>query len=62
MGSEVAQRPEGEVARQTEVPNQANQIQTQITMEQGDPLFAQKTRPVLRKSMHVSLVTARTPI
>ena len=44
------------------VPNQANQIQTQNMRERGDPLFAQKTRPVLRKSTQVSLVTARTPI
>ena len=44
------------------VSNQPNQTQSQIMIERGDPLFAQKTRPVLRKSIHVSLVTARTPI
>ena len=34
----------------------------EIMIERGDPLFPHKTRPVLRKSIHVSLVTARTPI
>ena len=43
-----------------QVPNQPNQSQIQITIERGDPLCAQKTRPVLRKSIHVSLVKART--
>ena len=42
------------------VPNQANQIQIQIMIEKGDPLFAQRERPVLRKSKHVSLVKAWT--
>ena len=43
-------------------PNQPNQIQ--IIIERGDPLFAQKERPVqvIRKSKHVLLVTARTSI
>ena len=41
-------------------PNQPNQTQLQIMIERGDPLFAQKTRPVVRKSKHVSLVTAKT--
>ena len=31
-------------------------------IERGDPLFAQKKRPVLRKSKHVPLVKARTSI
>ena len=44
------------------VPNQPNQTQIQIMIERRDPLFAQKTRPFLRKSIHVFLVTARTPI
>ena len=30
--------------------------------EQGDPLFAQRESPVLRNSIHVSLVKARTSI
>ena len=39
------------------VANQANQIQTQIMIERGDPLFALKgERPVLRKSKHVLFV------
>ena len=43
--------------------NQPNQTQIQFMIERGNPLW-QKTRPVrvLRKSIHVSLVTARTPI
>ena len=62
LGSEVARQPEGEVARQAKVfqPTQLNQVQ--IMTERGDPLFAQKTRPVLKKSIHVSLVKARTSI
>ena len=39
LGSEVARQPEGEVAPTSKkVPNQANQIQTQITIEQGRPV------------------------
>ena len=38
------------------VPNQPNQTQIQIMIERGDPLFAQKERPVLRKSKRVPLV------
>ena len=50
MGSEVARQAEG-------------QTQIQIMIEMGDPLLL-KTRPVrvIRKSMHVCLVTARTPM
>ena len=48
--------------KQKKVPNQPNQTQIQIMLERGDLLFAQKTRPVPRKSIHVSLVTARTSI
>ena len=50
LGSEVARQAEG-------------QTQIQIMIEMGDPLLL-KTHPVrvIRKSMHVSLVTARTPI
>ena len=39
------------------VPNQANQIQTQIMIERRNPLFALKEEhPVLRKSKHVLFV------
>ena len=50
LGSEVARQAEG-------------QTQIQIMIEMGDPLLL-KTRPVrvIRKSMHVSLATARTPM
>ena len=45
-------------------PNQPNQTLIQIMIERGDPLFDWTTRPVrvLRKSIHVSLLTARIPI
>ena len=49
-----------EVARQAKGSQPTNQTQIQIMIERGDPLFAQKTRPVPRKSIHVSLVNART--
>ena len=39
LGSDVARQPEGEVARQAKVPNQANQIQTQIMIERSNPLL-----------------------
>ena len=60
LGSEVARQSEGEVAEQAKVfqPTQLNQIQ--IMIERRDPLYAQKTCPVHRKSIHVSLVQART--
>ena len=58
LGSEVARQPEGEVVRQAKSPNQSNQIQTQITIERGDPLFALKEE----RPKHVSLVIARTSI
>ena len=62
FGSEVARQPDGEVVQQSKVLNQANQfqIQTQIMVERGNPLFAvtKVTRKVPPK--HVSLMTART--
>ena len=42
LGSEVARQAEGEVAKQ---PTN-NQTQIQFMIERGDPLCAQKTRPV----------------
>ena len=53
LGSEVAGKAKS---------SQPTQTQIQIMIERGDPLFAEKERPVLRKSKHVSLVTARTSI
>ena len=57
LGSEVARHQKEKLFDKQKVPNQANQIQTQIMIERGDPLFALKEeRPVLRKSKHVLLV------
>ena len=57
LGSEVARQPEGEIVRQAKGSQSTNQIQNQIMVERGDPLFALSERP-----KHVSLVTARTSI
>ena len=65
LGSEVARQPEGEVSRQPEgeVARQAKFFQS--TQPTPNPIrdrtgrtrcFAQKERPVLRKSKHVPLV------
>ena len=62
LGPEVTQRPEGQVVQQnSKVPNQSNQIQTQIMTERGNPLLeptqgsrqVEEKRPVLRRSKHV---------
>ena len=49
LGSEFARQPNGEDVQQSKVPNQASQIQTQIMIERGNPLFAfkeeQENRP-----------------
>ena len=51
LGSEIARRPEGEVPDKQKVPNQPNQIQTQIMTERRDPLFVlKKERPKARFS------------
>ena len=42
-----------ELLDKQKVPNQPNQTQIQIMIERWDPLCAHKTRPVLRKSIHV---------
>ena len=67
LGSEVPRQPEGEVARQPEgeVARQAKSSQPNPNPNHdrmGDPLFARRERPVLRKSIHVSLVKARNSI
>ena len=66
LGSEVARQAEGEVVRQAEGsqptqptqpnpnPNHDRTVKTRCVLK--------ITRPVLRKSTHVSFVTARTPI
>ena len=57
LGSEVARQPAGEIVRQAKGSQSTNQIQNQIMIERGDPLFALKEeRPVLGKSKHVLLV------
>ena len=57
LGSEVARQPEGEIVRQAKGSQSTNQIQNQIMIERGDPLFALSERP-----KHFCLVTARTSI
>ena len=57
LGSEVARQPEGEVARQAKKsPTNPANPKSKSWYNRGDPLFAQKERPVLRKSKHVPLV------
>ena len=64
LGSEHAQRPEGQVVQpprsfQQEVSNRPNQFQIQVVIDRGNPLLeltrepckTNETRPVLRRSM-----------
>ena len=63
LGSEVVQRPDGQVVNNLKVPNQTNQIQTQIMMiELRNPLFAvtQVTRKVPTKHVHLMAARAST--
>ena len=57
LGSEVARQTEGEkLFNNPKVHNQANQIQTQIMIERGKPLFALKQE----QPKHVSFMRPRT--
>ena len=62
LGSEVARRPEGEVVRQAKgsQPTQPNPNPNHDGT--GRPVVCSENTSVLRKSIHVSLVIARTPI
>ena len=62
LGSKVDRQPEGEVARQAKSSQPTQPNPNPNHDRTGRPLFAQKTRPALRKSIHVSFVTARTPM
>ena len=61
LGSEDAQRPEGQVVQQFKSSHQTNQFQIQIMIERGNPLLertrgssqVEEKRPVLRRSKHV---------
>ena len=55
FGSEVARQPEEKLFNNPKVLNQANQIQTQIMIERGNPLFAVGQE----HPKHVSLMTAQ---